>query len=66
MERHDLPAAAGSLPEGGSEHQPGSEEAEVEQLVAWYFRSTPGSALERRRKVAERLMGRLRISRRAA
>ena len=66
MERHELPAGADSLPEGESEHRPTSEDAEVERLVAWYFRSTPGSALERRRKVADRLMGRLRVSRRAA
>lgn len=65
MERHELPAAADGPPEGESEHGP-SEEAEVERLVAWYFRSTPGSALERRRTVADRLMGRLRVSRRAA
>jgi hypothetical protein len=65
MERHDTPVAIDELTEL-PEHEPSSEEAQVERLVAWYFGSTPGSALERRRAAADRLLSRLRISRRAA
>jgi hypothetical protein len=66
MERQNTPVATDQLPEDGLGHERTPDEAQVEQLVAWYFRSTPGSALQRRRAVAERLLGRLRIARKAA
>lgn len=66
MERQNTPAVTDDVPEAGLAHERTSEEAQVERLVAWYFRSTPGSALQRRRAVADRLLSRLRVSRRAA
>jgi hypothetical protein len=39
------------------------DEIDIQRLVAWYFRSSPGSACERRRTIAARL-GRMRTARR--
>jgi hypothetical protein len=52
MERSD----PRSLDDAEGERYRALVEIDVQRLVAWYFRSSPGSACDRRRVTADRLI----------
>jgi hypothetical protein len=45
-----------SVDDAEGERSEAPVDIEVQRLVAWYFRSTPGSAYDRRRVTADRLV----------
>jgi hypothetical protein len=52
MERSDMR----SIDDAEGERYEALVEIDVQRLVAWYFRSSPGSAYDRRRVTADRLV----------